>query len=84
MDDHIVVSVHPFKLYQEVMVFKGQECIDTVEVPLDEINQAIQKMAIKYNVTNVDLSGDRIFTSRIQEELSDLSKFNKFLNITVY
>ena len=82
--DRIVVTIRPFKLYQEVMVFHDQECIDTIEAPLDEVSSEIRKLSTKYDITKVDLAGDSIFTHQIKDELNDLTKYNRFLNIDIY
>ena len=82
--DRVVVTIHPFKLLQEVLVFKNQECIDKEEVGMDNITETIKKFCTKYNIDHVDLSGSKVYTVLIQDELTDLSKYNKILNIEIY
>ena len=82
--DRVVVNVHPFKLLQEVLVFKNQECIDKEEVGMENITETIKKFCTKYNIDHVDLSGTKAYTVSIRDELTDLSKYNKMLNVEIY
>ena len=82
--DRIVVSIHPFKLTQEVLVYKNLECIDREEVPMEELEQKIKEYSIKYDINHVDLSGTRAYTNKLKENLSDVTKYSTTLEIDVF
>ena len=83
--DHIVTTIHPFLIYQNVSVYKNGECIKNYECNLDDIVTAIQDAIDTYHIYNIDLAGDRLFSHKIEKNLIDTSKFEaNELNIKVY
>lgn len=81
--DHIVVKLQPFVLEQEVQVYKNGNCIKVSKSNLSNLDENIAVQAKLFNIKNVDLAGDKNFTQRIKERLTQ-NKFNLDLNIKLY
>ena len=72
--DIIIVKFQPFKLLQDVMVFKKGACIDKIQIEVDRIPSIIKGLTTKYNITKVQLSGNEEYLKQYKAEI--LTKFN--------
>lgn len=84
--DHIVASIHPFVVEQEVSVYKDGECVKTVQCTLDNIKEVCYSLCKEYNIPQLDLCGtNQLYTLHIKEELEVSNKFEDFkINIEVH
>jgi len=77
----IVIHIQPFVFTQSIIVYneKGIQ-IYTKETSLPTLSEAIKELAIKYNIHQVDLTGNKYFTNKVQK---DLIKFAKYSNLNI-
>jgi len=83
-NNRIVVTIHPFMLYQKVCVYHNGNCTYTEEVPLLKIEDTIRKLSQEYLVSEIDLAGAKSFTKKIKTNLSDCTQFNTSIPINIY
>lgn len=81
--DHIVVTIQPFVLEQEIQVYKNGECVKTSKINLTNLDEGIAIEAKLFNIKNVDLAGDKNFTQMVKQKLTQ-NKFNMDLDIKLY
>ena len=79
MNKHIVCCIHPFVVTQEIDVYQNGECIKTVKCALDQLEDTIVELGMKYNINKIDLKGGQLYSLKIKENL-ELNKYteNKF------
>ena len=83
--DHIVADIQPFVLQQIVSVYKNGECVKSLTCSLDSIEDTIVALATLYDTNTVDLGGNKIFTSKIRDDLHTRTKYQKYnLKVTIY
>lgn len=81
--DHIIVNIHPFIMEQEIQVYREGKCINVSKSTMQELEEDIAIKAKLYNITNIDLAGDKNFSRRIKERLIQ-NKFDLDLDIKIY
>ena len=81
--DHIIVNIHPFIMEQEIQVYREGKCINISKSTMQNLEEDIAIKAKLYNITNIDLAGDKNFSRRIKERLTQ-NKFNLDLDIKIY
>jgi hypothetical protein len=79
MNKHIVCCIHPFVANQEIDVYQDGECIKAVNCTLEQLEDTIVELGIKYNINKIDLKGGQLYSLKIKENL-ELNKYteNKF------
>lgn len=82
--NRIVVTIHPFILFQKICVYHDGKCTYTEEVPLPKVEETIQKLSENFLVTEIDLAGAKGFTRKIKNNLSNNTKFDKNIPINIY
>ena len=70
-NDHIVVSVHPFVIQQEVDVYSNGECIQTVECKLNELKDTIFALSKQHGIQQIDLAGNQLYAMKLRDNLSE-------------
>jgi len=81
--DHIIVNIHPFIMEQEIQVYREGKCINISKSTMQDLEEDIAIKAKLYNITNIDLAGDKNFSRRIKERLTQ-NKFDLDLDIKIY
>jgi hypothetical protein len=81
--DHIVVRIQPFIYLQQIEVYKDGKCIDISKSNMINLDENISIKAKVHNIKNIDLAGDKNFTQKIKERLTQ-NKFNLDLDIKLY
>lgn len=84
--DHIVASIHPFVVEQEVDVYKDGECIKIVQCTLNDIEEVCYNLCKEYNITQLDLCGtNQLYALHIKEKIETSTKFEEFkINIDIH
>ena len=86
--DHVVATIHPFVMQQEVDVYKNGECIKVIQCTLDDIEQVCYNLCKKYNIHQLDLCGvNQLYSLHIKENIdkSNNNKFNDFqINVEIH
>ena len=75
---NIVVNYRPFTLAQEIFVYDGKNCIESLQAPIDKIPNAVSGLQSRYNIEQINLCGNQDYLSRFQAELG-----RKFANSNV-
>ena len=81
--DHIIVNIHPFIMEQEIQVYREGKCINISKSTMQDLEEDIAIKAKLYNITNIDLAGDKNFSRKIKERLTQ-NKFDLDLDIKIY
>lgn len=84
--DHVVASIHPFVMEQEVDVYKDGECVKIAHCTLDEIVEVCYNLCKEYNIIQLDLCGqNQLYALNIKEKLEAPNKFEDFkINVTIH
>ena len=84
--DHIVATIHPFVMQQEIGVYKNGECIKIVQCNLDDIKKVCCNLCEEYNIHQVDLGGtNQLYSLHIKEEIEKNNKFNNLqINVEIH
>ena len=82
--NRIVVTIHPFILYQKVCVYHDGQCTYSEKVPLSKVDETIQRLSNDFLVSEIDLAGAKNFTKRIKNNLSNNTQFDKNIPINIY
>ena len=67
---NIVVNYRPFTLAQEIFVYEGKNCIESLQAPIDEIPDIVSGLQSRYNIEQINLCGNQDYLSRFKAELS--------------
>ena len=82
----IVSVIKPFIINQNVFVYEDGNKIDVLSVPLDNIQNILINIAIKYEVNDIELIGSKKYLNgiinKVQEEEIKQYNANK-LNIKI-
>ena len=68
--DHVVVCIHPFVMRQEVSVYSKGECIEHTECNLDELDTVCIHLCRKYNINQLDYSGNKNYGKKLEEKIN--------------
>ena len=84
--DHVVASIHPFVMEQEVDVYKNGECVKVVQCTLKDIENVCYALCKEYNINQLDLAGqNQIYALHIKENLEKSNKYEDFkINIEIH
>lgn len=83
-NNHIVTTIRPFVMEQEVNVYENGECKKNVKCTLSELENVIADLAKEFNIQTVDLAGsNQLFGLRLKEKLMSKYAENQ-LNIIVH
>ena len=55
--------------FQHIYVYKDGERVDTVGVLFEDIPETTLNYLEKYNLSNIDLSGARVYTEKIEQDI---------------
>ena len=67
---NIVVNYRPFTLAQEIFVYDGKSCVESLQEPIDRIPDIVSGLQSRYNIEQINLCGNQDDLSRFQAELS--------------
>lgn len=72
--NHIVTTIHPFVMEQEVSVYQNGECSKSVNCTLNELADVIIGLSKEFNIKTVDLAGsNQLFSLKTKDDL--MSKY---------
>ena len=66
---NIVVNYRPFTLAQEIFVYEGKNCIESLQAPIDKIVDIVSGLQSRYNIEQINLCGNQDYLSRFKAEL---------------
>lgn len=66
---NIIVNYKPFTLAQEIFVYDGKNCIESLQAPIDRIPDIVNGLQSRYNIEQIDLCGNQDYLSRFKAEL---------------
>ena len=66
---NIVVNYRPFTLAQEIFVYDGKSCVESLEALVDEIADIESGLQSRYNIEQINLCGNQDYLSRFKAEL---------------
>ena len=78
--DKVVVFFQPFSRLQNIVVYKNNEVVETAQVEIDRIPNAVKGMCSTYSITDVDLKGSQDYLEKYQSEI--LTNYNT-LNVNI-
>lgn len=67
---NIVINYRPFTLAQEIFVYDGKNCVESLQAPIDRISDIVSGLQSRYNIKQINLCGNKDYLSRFQAELS--------------
>lgn len=67
---NIVVNYRPFTLVQEIFVYDGKSCVESLQASIDRIPDIVNGLQSRYNIEQINLCGNQDYLSRFQAELS--------------
>ena len=67
---NIIVNYRPFTLAQEIFVYDGKSCVESLQAPIDEISDIVSGLQSRYNIEQINLCGNQDYLSKFQAELS--------------
>ena len=76
----IVINIKLFSFKQTVQVFQDKECIELIEVPVNDINKTIEDLYYKYPIERINFIKDNYLVRMCRE---NLKKYLKEKNIII-
>lgn len=67
---NIVINYRPFTLAQEIFVYDGKSCVESLQAPIDKISDIVSGLQSRYNIEQINLCGNQDYLSKFQAELS--------------
>ena len=68
--EHLIVTVHPFLMKQEIRVYKDNQQIDSTECSLENLANICYNFCKKYDIHQIDFSGNKDFGLKIEEKFA--------------
>ena len=66
---NIVVNYRPFTLAQEIFVYDGKNCVESLQAPIDRISDIVSGLQSRYNIEQINLCGNQDYLSKFKAEL---------------
>ena len=66
---NIIVNYKPFTLAQEIFVYDGKNCVESLQAPIDKISDIVSGLQSRYNIEQINLCGNQDYLSRFKAEL---------------
>ena len=66
---NIIVNYKPFTLAQEIFVYDGKSCIESLQAPIDGIRDIVSGLQSRYNIEQINLCGNQDYLSKFKAEL---------------
>ena len=66
---NIIVNYRPFTLAQEIFVYDGKNCVESLQAPIDGISDIVSGLQSRYNIEQINLCGNQDYLSRFKAEL---------------
>ena len=80
----IVCVIRPFTINQNISIYEDTTLIDTINVPIEQIEEKILNLAYEQSINDILLIGSKKFNKKKKEEIlkAEMTKYNKnILNI---
>ena len=66
---NIIVNYRPFTLTQEISVYDGKNCVESLQAPIDRISDIVSGLQSRYNIEQINLCGNQDYLSKFKAEL---------------
>lgn len=66
----IVANFQPFTMSQQILVYEGNNIIDSFSVDSNDVINTIKGLKNKYNADEINLVGNTDYLSKFQKDLS--------------
>ena len=66
---NIIVNYRPFTLAQEIFVYDGKNCVESLQAPIDGISDIVSGLQSRYNIEQINLCGNQDYLSKFKAEL---------------
>lgn len=66
----IVANFQPFTMSQQILVYEGNNIIDSLSVDSDDVINVIKGLKNKYSADEINLVGNTDYLSKFQKDLS--------------
>ena len=63
---NIIVNYRPFTLAQEIFVYDGKNCVESLQAPIDGISDIVNGLQSRYNIEQINLCGNQDYLSRFK------------------
>lgn len=77
----IAVNFQPFMMNQKVYAYSDGHIVEEMDVPLDDVNNAVNTLSTKFNADEINLIGNQDYLERFKAEMS--TKFSNNVNINI-
>lgn len=83
--DHIVATIHPFVIEQEVCVYQNGECVKTVKCNLDDVHKVCMKLCKEFDIHTVDIGGhNQLYSMHIKDKIVEDNFDNFAVEVNVF
>ena len=65
---NIIVNYRPFTLAQEIFVYDGKNCVESLQAPIDGISDIVSGLQSRYNIEQINLCGNQDYLSKFKAE----------------
>lgn len=80
--DRVIVNFRPFVIGQTILTYVNDECVEQLNVPIEQISATVNGLCNKYDIHKVDLIGDESYISQFAAELNmNFNNVDREINI---
>lgn len=69
--NRLLVRGDPVGPFQHIYVFEGDKMTESIGIGIDDLEEVVFEIAKKYNITQIDLSGSRVYMQGIEAKLKE-------------
>lgn len=83
--NHVVVTIHPFIMRQEVSAYVDGVCVKHAECQMDEMDKICYAFCKEFDIHQIDLVGVTKFCEQIENKMLTKQEYANFdLNFNYY
>ena len=80
--DHVVVTIYPFIMRQEVSAYKNGECIKHISCKtMKEVPEVCYALCKEYDIHKIDLAGIKEYCTRVKENICTATDYDNNFEI---
>ena len=69
--DRLIIRGEMFGPFQHIYAYVGGTKVDSIGVPMEDLEEVVFALLEKYNISHIDLSGARIFMQGIEQSIKE-------------
>lgn len=66
----VTISINLFCFKQKIQIFQDNNCINFIEIPVDNINSIIEELCNKYTIDKIIFVNNNYLSRKIMENLT--------------